>query len=101
MLKYLFFCIIAAPFFVYATGNDYDVHSFRANYHTYKIGDVAPDINFTNDYVIDSWAIRHLPAPEANTFWSYMDGTYVLLRKSDHKIIAAKSSDIFYRRMVD
>lgn len=88
-----------------STHNDdqrnYDLKNFTSNYHKYNIGDIAPDINFTPDYEIKAWRVRHLPMPQAGAFWSYMDGTYVMLRKSDRRIISAKSSDIFYPRMID
>jgi len=100
-LKYLMYFVIALPCIAFANDHNFDEHTFRSNYHEYSIGDKAPDINFTKDYNITSWRIRHLPAPKSGTFWSYMDGTYVLLRNSDHKIIDAKSSDIFYRHMKD
>ncbi|ATF95355.1 nickel/cobalt efflux protein RcnB (plasmid) [Cedecea neteri] len=79
----------------------YDVDHFRANYHEYRIGDKAPDLLFSAGYNITAWKIRHLPAPSKNTFWSYMEGTYVLVDKHDHKISRAISSDIFYVKMLD
>lgn len=95
-------CILAlflVPCISYSIEENFEIYSFRSNYREYKIGDVAPEVNFTHGYEIKNWSVRHLPAPKMGTFWSYLDGTYVLLKRSNHKIISAKSSDIFYHKL--
>lgn len=77
--------------------SNFRVQDFISDYHHYKIGDVAPDIYFTQEYCIKKWDIRHLPPPLKNAHWSYMYGTYVMLNDINHKIIMAFNSDIFYR----
>lgn len=81
-----------------ARADDFDVTSFKSDFKTYKVGDVAPDLFFTHDYIIRGWKVRHLPRPGKGFHWSWMNGTYVLLRESDHVITMAKSADIFYKR---
>lgn len=75
----------------------FDLKTFIANFHTYKIGDQAEDIYFTHEYTIVDWHVRHLIKPQPGTHWSYMDGTYVLLNDRTHKILKADSHDIFYK----
>lgn len=77
----------------------YRVYDFLSDYHRYHVGDVAPNTYFTPEYRIDKWKIRHLPPPEANTRWSFMCGTYVLLNEGNHKIVKAYNSDIFYKTL--
>jgi Ni/Co efflux regulator RcnB len=100
MCKFSFLLILLLTPVAYAQNSvSYDVDHFRANFHSYKIGDTAPDILFSEGYNITKWKIRHLPTPSQGKFWSYMDGTYVLIGYSDHKIARAMSSDIFYLKM--
>lgn len=98
-LAYITLCIISLfPCYINAHDvEDHKVLSFISDYHKYAIGDKAPDINFTPEYVISSWKVRHLYAPSRNTHWSYMNGTYVLLDERNHRIIDAYDFDIFYK----
>lgn len=79
-----------------AQSSSYDVQEFDSDYTKYKIGDIVPDIYRTKPYQIDAWQIRHLPAPEAGSHWTYMGGFYVLITDAEGKILRAMDGDIFY-----
>ncbi|BDH47674.1 hypothetical protein TUM12370_37180 [Salmonella enterica subsp. enterica serovar Choleraesuis] len=76
--------------------SEYDVSEFYNDPKRYKIGDVVPDIFRTKEYQIDNWSIRHLPAPDADSHWTYMAGYYVLITNDQGKIKRALNSQIFY-----
>lgn len=72
------------------------VTEFMADFVHYRIGDKAPDIFQTPPYIIDNWQARNLPVPEANSHWTYMGETYVLITNTEGKILRAFRNDIFY-----
>lgn len=74
----------------------YELKEFYADYKHFKIGDVAPDLYRSKPYQIDAWKIRHLPAPEAGSHWTYMGGNYVLITDAEGKILRAMKGEIFY-----
>ena len=74
----------------------YDVTEFFSDAQRYAIGDAVPEKYRTKTYEIIEWQKRHLPAPEADSHWTYMGGNYVLIANSDGKIIKVKSGDIFF-----
>lgn len=76
----------------------YELKQFYADYKPFAIGDVVPDLYRTREYRIDAWQIRHLPAPEAGSYWTYMGGNYVLITETEGKIVRAVKGDIFYSR---
>lgn len=83
----------AAP----AAPTSYELQEFHADYKPYKIGDIVPDLYRTKPYQIDAWQIRHLPAPEAGSHWTYMGGNYVLISDAEGKILRAMKGEIFYQ----
>ncbi|WP_424588007.1 RcnB family protein [Buttiauxella sp.] len=83
----------AAP----AAQNSYEITEFHADYQPFKIGDIVPDLYRTKPYQIDAWKIRHLPAPEAGSHWTYMGGNYVLISDAEGKILRAMRGEIFYQ----
>lgn len=74
----------------------YELTEFYADYKHFAIGDIVPDLYRTKQYQIDAWKIRHLPAPEAESHWTYMGGNYVLISDAEGKILRAMKGDIFY-----
>lgn len=76
--------------------SSYEVKEFYADYKHFAIGDIAPDLYRSKPYQIDAWKIRHLPAPEAGSHWTYMGGNYVLITDAEGKILRAMKGDIFY-----
>ncbi|WP_058913858.1 RcnB family protein [Entomohabitans teleogrylli] len=74
----------------------YDVQEFSANFKNFRLGDTVPDIYRSQPYEIKQWQIRNLPAPEANSHWTYMGGYYVLIADADGKVLRAVTGDIFY-----
>ena len=41
--------------------------------------------------------LRNLPAPEANSHWTYMGGSYVLVTEPEGKIVKIYDGEIFYQ----
>ncbi|WP_414641574.1 RcnB family protein [Buttiauxella sp.] len=80
-----------------AVSSSYEIKEFHADYQPYKIGDVVPELYRTKPYQIDAWKIRHLPAPEAGSHWTYMGGNYVLISDAEGKIMRAMRGEIFYQ----
>ncbi|TNV19446.1 RcnB family protein [Buttiauxella sp. B2] len=77
--------------------SSYEIQEFHADYKPYKIGDIVPDLYRTKPYQIDAWKIRNLPAPEANSHWTYMGGNYVLISDAEGKVLRAMKGEIFYQ----
>ncbi len=87
----------AAPAPAPATpASSFEIQEFHADYKPFKIGDIVPDLYRTKPYQIDAWKIRHLPAPEAGSHWTYMGGNYVLITDAEGKILRAMRGEIFY-----
>lgn len=80
-----------------APSSSYEITEFHADYKPFKIGDIVPDLYRTKPYQIDAWQIRHLPAPEAGSHWTYMGGNYVLISDAEGKILRAMRGEIFYQ----
>ncbi|MEW7315127.1 RcnB family protein [Buttiauxella gaviniae] len=78
------------------TSSSFEITEFHADYKPFKIGDIVPDLYRTKPYQIDAWQIRHLPAPEAGSHWTYMGGNYVLITDAEGKIVRAMKGEIFY-----
>ncbi|SFN23623.1 regulator RcnB of Ni and Co efflux [Izhakiella capsodis] len=76
--------------------NDYEVKSFFADYKKYIIGDIVPPLYRTKPYYITDYKVRHLPAPQPDSHWTYMGGNYVLISNGEGKILQAKAGEIFY-----
>ncbi|WP_202301603.1 RcnB family protein [Dryocola clanedunensis] len=76
--------------------SSFELKEFFADYKHFAIGDVVPDLYRTKPYQIDAWQIRHLPAPEAGSHWTYMGGNYVLITDAEGKILRAEKGEIFY-----
>lgn len=74
----------------------YDVSEFYSDPARYKIGDLVPEMYRSKEYQIDAWKIRNLPAPDANSHWTYMGGFYVLVTNDQGKIQRILNSKIFY-----
>lgn len=52
---------------------------FAWNGHDFRKGQPAPERFRGNDYQINDWNDRGLPAPPRGQHWSYIDGNYVLI----------------------
>ncbi len=74
----------------------YELKEFYADYKHFAIGDTAPALYRSKEYQIDAWQLRHLPAPEAGSHWTYMGGNYVLITDAEGKILRAMKGEIFY-----
>ncbi|MFG1173596.1 RcnB family protein [Erwiniaceae bacterium CAU 1747] len=79
------------------SADPYSVKSFFADFTHFAIGDTVPDLYRTKKYEVTQWAVRHLPAPVAESHWSYMGGNYVMITNADGKILKAESGDIYYK----
>jgi len=79
-----------------ASTEPYEVTEFFSDSRRYTIGDTVPEKYRSKTYEITEWQKRHLPAPEADSHWTYMGGNYVLITKGEGKIVKAKSGDIFF-----
>ena len=76
----------------------YEEQEFIADFTKFKIGDTAPAMYQTPEYIIKQFQLRNLPAPDAGTHWTYMGENYVLINDTDGKILKAYNGDIFYHR---
>ncbi len=76
--------------------HSYEIQSFYLDSKQYKIGDTVPDLYRTKPYEIVQWNIRHLPAPDEGSHWTYMGGNYVLITNDEGKILKAETGDIFF-----
>jgi Ni/Co efflux regulator RcnB len=76
----------------------YEEQEFIADFTKFKIGDTAPAMYQTPEYIIKQFQLRNLPAPDAGTHWTYMGENYVLINDADGKILKAYNGDIFYHR---
>ncbi|WP_434586031.1 RcnB family protein [Klebsiella sp. R390] len=52
---------------------------FAWNGHDFRKGQPAPEHYRGNDYRVNDWNARGLPAPPQGQHWSYIDGNYVLI----------------------
>lgn len=75
----------------------YEVKSFFADFKHFTLGDIVPDLYRTKKYEVTQWNVRHLPAPEADSHWTYMGGNYVLITNAEGKILKAESGEIYYK----
>lgn len=80
-----------------APADPYKVTSFFADFTHYDIGDTAPALYRSKKYEVTQWTARHLPAPVADSHWTYMGGNYVLIANAGGKILKAESGDIYYK----
>lgn len=80
-----------------AAPNNYDLTTIVIDYKEYKVGDVVPDEYRGKSYIIGEWQPRHLPAPQDNTHWAYINANYILITNDTGKIVMAKSGDIFFK----
>lgn len=80
-----------------AAPNNYDLTTIVIDYKEYKVGDVVPDQYRGKSYVITEWQPRHLPAPQENTHWAYINANYILITDDTGKIVMGKSGDIFFK----
>lgn len=76
----------------------YDLQYFFADFTRFAIGDAVPEVYRSKQYEIVQWKVRHLPAPEADSHWTYMGGNYVLITNAEGKILQAKQGEIYYKR---
>lgn len=81
----------------HADASSFDLKETTEDFRVFKVGDEVPDLYLTKPYEITGWNQRHLPAPDANTFWTYMGGDYVLVSRADKKVLRIMSGDIFYQ----
>lgn len=74
-----------------------DKTSVFGDFHHYAIGDVVPPLYRSKTYNISQWQLRKLPAPTADSHWTYMGGDYILISDAEGKIERIISGDIIYR----
>lgn len=79
------------------SADPYSVKSFFADFTHFAIGDTVPELYRTKKYEVTQWAVRHLPAPVAESHWTYMGGNYVMITNADGKILKAESGEIYYK----
>lgn len=79
------------------SADPYSVKSFFADFTHFAIGDTVPELYRTKKYAVTQWTVRHLPAPVAESHWTYMGGNYVMIANADGKILQAESGDIYYK----
>jgi Ni/Co efflux regulator RcnB len=80
------------------TSESHEIKQFTADFQRFEIGDMAPETYRGKTYEIAQWKQRNLPAPQADSHWTYMGGNYVLISNTTGKILKAESGDIFYSR---
>lgn len=80
-----------------AYADPYDVKSFFADFTHFSIGDTAPELYRSKKYEVTEWGARHLPAPVADSHWTYMGGNYVMIENASGKILKAESGEIYYK----
>ena len=59
--------------------NRHEQDHFALNGHDFRKGQPAPERYRGNDYRVNDWNDRGLPAPPQGQHWSYIDGNYVLI----------------------
>lgn len=74
-----------------------DRKSVFGDFHHYNIGDVVPPLYRSKTYNIAKWQLRKLPAPTADSHWTYMGGDYILISDAEGKILRIISGEIIYR----
>lgn len=79
------------------SADPYTVKSFFADFTHFAIGDTVPELYRTKKYEVTQWTVRHLPAPVAESHWTYMGGNYVMIANADGKILKAESGEIYYK----
>lgn len=91
--------VSAAPATAPDTGiQKYELKDFTADFTHFTIGDTVPEMYRTPEYNIKQWQLRNLPAPDADSHWTYMGGDYVLITDADGKILKIYDGEIFYHR---
>ena len=80
-----------------AASNSHEIQSFFSDSIQYNIGSKVPPLYRTKPYQIDEWQKRNLPAPTADTHWTYIGGNYALITNADGTITKAESGDIFFQ----
>ncbi|TPG58410.1 RcnB family protein [Ewingella americana] len=80
-----------------AATNSHEIKSFYDASKLYTLGSVVPDLYRTKLYEITEWQKRNLPAPSADSHWTYIGGSYALITNTDGKILKAESGDIFFQ----
>ena len=50
----------------------YELDGVTSDFQQFRVGDTVPPLYMTPEYTIKQWQQRHLPAPDANTHWTYM-----------------------------
>jgi Ni/Co efflux regulator RcnB len=76
---------------------NYDLNTIIIDYKEYKVGDTVPQQYRQKTYTITEWQKRNLPAPQADTHWTYINANYILITNDSGKIVQGKSGDIFFR----
>lgn len=79
------------------SGSSFELQEFSADFRTFKPGNIVPELYRSKQYEISQWNQRHLPAPDADSHWTYMGGNYVLITNAEGKILRVMSGDIFYQ----
>lgn len=80
-----------------AASNSHEIQSFFSDSIQYSIGSKVPAQYRTKPYEIVEWQKRNLPAPAADTHWTYIGGNYALITNADGTITKAESGDIFFQ----
>ena len=75
----------------------YKLDGFTADFTQFHEGDVVPPLYLTPEYTITQWQLRHVPAPDAGSHWTYMGGCYVLITNTEGKILKIYDGEIFYQ----
>jgi len=75
----------------------YELDGVTSDFQQFRVGDSVPPLYMTPEYTIKQWQQRHLPAPDANTHWTYMGGSYVLVTETEGKIVKIYDGEIFYQ----
>lgn len=79
------------------TGEKFELSGVIADFISFHRGDIVPPLYLTPEYAITQWQIRHLPEPAANSHYTYMGGSYVLINEQNGEILKIYDGDIFYR----
>ncbi|MDF7680748.1 RcnB family protein [Enterobacteriaceae bacterium ESL0689] len=89
--------LIGAGYGWAASVEKFELDSVIADFVSYHRGDAVPPLYLTPEYAITQWQLRNLPEPMADTHYTYLGGSYVLISDNSGEIVKIYDGDIFYR----
>ena len=75
----------------------YELDGVTSDFQQFRVGDTVPALYMTPEYTIKQWQLSNMNEPEANSHWTYMGGSYVLVTEPEGKIVKIYDGEIFYQ----